>query len=269
MSDPYANLAAEDDTLQHRIAAAMEARCIEPAQIAIRSAYLGDLELPKDALAVEFGSGTGHVTQNLIDMAGATQALGIEPSPVMVKWAKKQFGSDKTLRFEIGNAKNTKLADGSVDMVLMHTLLCHVPEPKDVIMEAMRVLKPGGVLAVCDGDYSTATCKIAEFDPLDQLVRFMIQQNVTDLWIMRQMTQMLTECGFQLGVRRGHSYLASGDASYFMTVIERGADKLVENGILCAQTAEAMKSEAHTRLQAGTFFGFMSYVSQIARKPRL
>ena len=40
MSDPYAQLASEDRAMQMRIADAMEARCKEPAQIAIRRAYL-------------------------------------------------------------------------------------------------------------------------------------------------------------------------------------------------------------------------------------
>lgn len=51
-------------------------------------------------------------------------------------------------------------------MVLMHKLLCHAPGPQDVIVKAMLVLKPGGVLAVCDGDYDSATCQIGDFDRL-------------------------------------------------------------------------------------------------------
>ena len=204
MSDPYSNLAQQQQDIQTRIADAMEARCLEPAQIAIRQDYLADLSLPADAYAVEFGSGTGHVTRDLLDMAGAATALGIEPSPVMVDRAKANFADEARLQFQTGDAKQTGLADASVDLVLMHTLLCHVPQPEDAIAEAFRVLKPGGILAICDGDYDTATAQIADFDPLDQLIRLMINQNVTNLWIMRQVTEMLSQTGFGLGARRGH-----------------------------------------------------------------
>ena len=267
MADPYSDLGAQDIALQERIADAMEARCLEPAQIAIRKAYLKNLDLSYDARALELGSGTGHVTKDLLNLAGAATAHGIEPSPVMVARAQKHFGDDDRLSFQIGDAKNTGLEDEAFDLVLMHTLLCHVPGPEDVVQEAFRLLKPGGVLAVCDGDYSTATTQIADFDPLDQLIRFMINQNVTNLWIMRQIPGILAEAGFQLGARTGHGYVAEGEATYFLSVIDRGADRMVEEGILFAETAEALKSEARNRVSANTFFGFMSYVSQIAVKP--
>jgi len=185
----------------------------------------------------------------------------------MVARAKKSFGDDARLSFEIGDAKDTGLEDATFDLVLMHTLLCHVPGPEDVVEEAYRILKPGGVLAICDGDYDTATAQIADFDPLDQLIRFMINQNVTNLWIMRQISGVLAKTGFRLGPRRGHGYVAEGEATYFLTVIDRGADRMVEEGVLFPDTAEALKLEARRRVSEQTFFGFMSYVSQIATKP--
>lgn len=267
MSDPYSDLAAQNIEIQTRIADAIQVRCLEPAQMAIRQDYLSGLDLPNRAFAVEFGSGTGHVTHDLIKIAGATEALGIEPSPVMVERALQSFSDIPSLRFETGDAKKTSLPDASVDLVLMHTLLCHVPGPEDVISEAYRVLKPRGILAICDGDYDTATAQIADYDPLDQIVRFMINQNVTNLWIMRQISDLLTEAGFELGRQRGHGYVAEGDASYFLTVIDRGADRMAETGLLFSDTAEAMKQEAKQRVKANKFFGYMSYVSQIAYKP--
>ncbi len=267
MSDPYSNLADQDKDMQMIIADAMDARCKDPAQVSIRNEYLSRLKLPKDAFAVEFGSGTGHVTHELITIAGATKAHGIEPSPVMVERARQHFSNEPNLSYESGDAKQTGLQDASVDLVLMHTLLCHVPGPEEVIDEAFRVLKPGGILAICDGDYDTATAKIADYDPLDQIVRFMINQNVTNLWIMRQITDMLTKAGFELGKRTGHGYVAEGEAKYFLTVIERGADKMAEIGVLYPTTAQALKEEAQNRVANDKFFGFMSYVSQIALKP--
>ena len=57
-------------------------------------------------------------------------------------------------------------------------------------------------------------------------------------------------------------------ASYMLTLIDRGADLLVGNGSLGADAADALRREARRRAQAGEFFGHMSFVSAIARKPK-
>ena len=266
MADPYADLANASPEMQERIADAMAARCLDPAQVALRAAYLGNLELPGEAHAVEFGSGTGHVTCDLIDLCGAATALGIEPSEIMVQTANRTHAERKEVTFVTGNAQETGLDDESCDIVLMHTLLCHVPGPQSVIDEAARILKPGGLLAVCDGDYDTSTTAIGEFDPLEPLVKFMINENVTNLWIMRQIAPMLRQAGFQVGKRTGHGYVAEGDATYFLTVIDRAADLMADRGLMGVATAEALKSEARDRVARQAFFGFMSYVSLIATK---
>ncbi len=89
MADPYADMASQDVVLQNRIGDALEARCKEQAQVEIREAYLRDLKLPDHAFAIELGSGTGQVTHELLTLAKANRALGIEPSPVLVERAKK------------------------------------------------------------------------------------------------------------------------------------------------------------------------------------
>ena len=266
MADPYADLANAPKEMQLRIAQAMAARCQDPAQIALRRDYLGSLSLPPDAFAVELGSGTGHVTCDLIDMAGATKAHGIEPSGIMVEHARDFHGDRQDVTFEIGDAKSTGLPNATCDLVLAHTLLCHVPGPEDVITEAARILKPGGILAICDGDYDTATTAIGDFDPLEPVVKFMINENVTNLWVMRGLGPTLVGTGFDVGAQKGHGYVAEGEATYFLTVIDRGSDIMADRGLISAATGAALKAEARERVSRKAFFGFMSYVSLIATK---
>ena len=100
-----------------------------------------------------FGCGTGHVTRDLIEVAGAAEAIGIEPSPVLIARAREQHSDVPGLKFQEGDAAITGIAARSIDLVVMHTLLCHAPAVEALLSEAARIIKPGGLIAVFDGDY--------------------------------------------------------------------------------------------------------------------
>ena len=267
MADPYSDLGNAAREMQERIADAMEARCLDPAQVELRERYLGPLSLPEGAFAVEFGSGTGHVTHDLMRLAGASSALGIEPSEVMVERARTVHKDVADLSFQVGDAADTGLEANSVDLVCMHTLLIHAPKADAIMAEAFRVLKPGGKLAVLDADYDPTTVAIGPFDPLQPVIDRMIEANVHDRWLTRRLVPFIAGAGFQVEQRASHGYLAEGEAAYFLTVVDRGTDTLAQEGIIAAATSEALKAEARRRVADGAFFGFMSYLSVIASKP--
>ena len=50
-----------------------------------------------------------------------------------------------------------------------------------------------------------------------------------------------------------------------LTLVDRGADVQADRGSIDASHAEAMKAEARRRVNAGEFFGQISFLSIIAR----
>jgi arsenite methyltransferase len=267
MADPYSDLDNAEEAMQRAVADAMDARCVDPAQIRMRQDYMGRLTLPEGAFAVELGSGTGHVTHDLLSVAGVSRALGLEPARLLVERARSHYPDHPALTFDIGDAKATGLEAGSVDLVLMHTLLCHVPGPEEAVAEAFRILKPGGQLVIFDGDYDTTSVAIADFDPLAPVVRYMIDANVHNQWLSRQLGPLTSAAGFVPGEIGAHGYLASGDCAYFRTVVERGLVKMQEDGLLTAAGAEGPRAETEARIAEGRFHGYMSYTSSFATKP--
>ncbi|QFT73354.1 class I SAM-dependent methyltransferase [Ruegeria sp. THAF33] len=268
MIDPYADVASLDIALQERVGDILTARGQDPAHKEMRKAFLKDLNLPPHATALELGSGTGHVTLDLIETAGATRAHGIEASPLLVAKATEAFSPNPHLSFEVGDARKTGLESQSYDLILLHSVLCHVHDFQNVVREAHRLLKPGGVLAICDGEFDNMSAPIPDHDLLDQLILRILTSNVTNLWVMRQLPEVLTETGFKLGHQTLHKPVSEHDANFFLTIIEAGADQFVAQGRLLRETAVAIKAEARVRALAHCLFCNISYISQIAYKPR-
>jgi 2-polyprenyl-3-methyl-5-hydroxy-6-metoxy-1,4-benzoquinol methylase len=104
------------------------------------------LGLPTTALdVVDVGCGAG--TQTLMWAADGHRAQGIDISAPLIDLAR-QRAQDGALeaRFHVGSATALDLPDASVDVVLVSELLEHLPQWQPCVDEALRVLRPGGVI---------------------------------------------------------------------------------------------------------------------------
>jgi ubiquinone/menaquinone biosynthesis C-methylase UbiE len=267
MPDPYASIAQANEALQSRLAGVLELRAADSQQRAMLNAYLSELALPSAARALEVGCGTGAVTRALSELASVREVIGVDPSPIFVEKARELGRSLPHLSFRTGDARAIPFADGSFDLVLFHTTLCHIPDPEKALQEAWRVLRAGGWLAVFDGDYVTVTVAIHAFDPLQRAVDAMVANFLENPWLARRLAYILRAMGFSVTSVRSHGYTQTTDPEYMLTIVDRGAELLAGAGTLGADQAEALKSEARRRVKAGAFFGHISYISVIARKP--
>ena len=117
-----------------------------------------------------------------------------------------------------------------------------------------------------DGDYELSSVALSAHDPLQALISRMIEANVHDRWLPRRLGGLLTQAGFETRHSEIFGYSAATDPTYFLTVVDRGADTLIADGVLGNDAAEALKAEARRRVENGAFFGSMSYVCVIAMK---
>ena len=98
---------------------------------------------------VDVGTGTGR----MIELFGprASQAVGIDRSSEMLRLARVKLeaaGIASSLRQ--GDMYALPLADGSADTIVIHQVLHYAHSPASAIVEAARVLAPGGILLVVD-----------------------------------------------------------------------------------------------------------------------
>ncbi|KAL5015869.1 hypothetical protein ScPMuIL_005458 [Solemya velum] len=95
-----------------------------------------------DTLAVDLGCGTGLSTLPL--SRHFQSVIGIDSSVEQLSRAPKSI--DNT-RFTVGDAENTGIASGSVDLVTVGTAL-HWMDTTKVQQEIRRVLRPNGTVAI-------------------------------------------------------------------------------------------------------------------------
>ena len=91
---------------------------------------------------LEIGAGAGA---NLPFLPAGVQWIGVDPNPYLASYVERMWrepGVDA--EFRVGRAEELPLEDDSADAVLSTLVLCCVPEPRRVLEEIRRVLKPGG-----------------------------------------------------------------------------------------------------------------------------
>lgn len=106
--------------------------------------------------ALDVGCGFGHWTRAVGGvLPDATHWIGIDPEADSIKEAEKRTRTSalgSRALFRLGRAEAIPFHDGVFDFVTCQTVLIHVLDPQVVLREMVRVLAPGGILAVVEPD---------------------------------------------------------------------------------------------------------------------
>ena len=107
------------------------------------------------------GCGTGIEVRALRRLTGPDTAIvGVDHSPALIDAARRltaDEGLSDNVTYQVGDAHHLPYGDGEFDIVTLHTLISHVDDPPQVLREARRVVRPGGTVAIFDGDYASLT----------------------------------------------------------------------------------------------------------------
>lgn len=99
---------------------------------------------------LDIGCGTGSFTRYLADDDDNLKITGVDNDTFFIENAKKfalEKGLSDRLNFLVGDACEIPLSDNSFDVVVSHTFLTSIKNPKKALEEMKRVVRNGGVIA--------------------------------------------------------------------------------------------------------------------------
>lgn len=266
MADPFQDVSAAGAEFVGIFARQLELRAAEPAMVDIVEAYLDDIPWDDVALAVDVGCGTGPVTRRMAARSSGARIVGLEPSPELLEHARTLADGIANITFEEGNGAALPFDTGEVDALVYHTVLCHVTDPAKLLAEAMRVLRPGGTLVVCDADFSKASLSVAESDPLQACADHFARHFVTDAHLVGKLRSLTRRAGFEIADFNITSRAVTDSDGMLVWVRLCGAT-MVERGEMGQPLADALINEYERRKTAGTLYGHLPFATLVAKRP--
>jgi ubiquinone/menaquinone biosynthesis C-methylase UbiE len=198
------------------------------------------------------------------------RVTGIDLSPYLVEAAKRSAekeGLGSLVEFRSGDTRELDVSDGNFDAVVAHTLVSHVKEPLTVLKEAGRVVKPGGLISIFDGDYASMT--FAMDDPVQSrwYDETLINAVVTSPRVMRQMPRLMEQAGLEMVRTFPYVMAEMGEGDFWLSAIDSFEKLAPKSGAMTEAEATSWANALHEASNEGVFFGASNYYTYIARPP--
>jgi ubiquinone/menaquinone biosynthesis C-methylase UbiE len=268
--DPFGRTDRLDDAMLEALVVRFEARGRHPLFSKMLHDYLDAMGIDQAGTVLDLGCGTGLAARAIAHRSGFSgRVTGVDRSAYLIEAAQRlarEEGLADSMEFRTGNASQLDFPDEAVDAVVAHTLLSHVEEPLTILKEAARVLKPGGLIGIFDGDYTSLT--FGHVDPLQGKAddEALIRAVVTNPRVMRQLPRLLPEAGLEFVIAFPYVLSEIGRADFWLSAIEAYRRLIPKSGVMTVEAADAWAANLRSDSEAGIFFGSSNYYAYVARR---
>lgn len=269
--DIYRLTPTADAAVLEMIAARLEFRGTDDGYVQLSQAYLPRLPLSRARRILALGCGTGievRAMRHLTDPG--TSIVGVDHSPVLLEIARRltaQEGLARNVTYSAADAHHLPYGHGEFDIVTMHTLISHVDDPIQVLREARRVVRPGGTVAVFDGDYASLTFAYPDHAVATAVEEELVQLIVANPRIMRDLPRLLSETGFALIAAEAALYANIGIGNFWAGAAESYGALLAQSGLLPEDVVNGWRAFQSRSAADNTFFAASSYYTYLSRRP--
>lgn len=140
---------------------------------------------------VDVGCGTGTLLRTLQTRYPDAEGIGIDASGAMLRVARRKL-ADLGTQLHDGEACRLPLGNHSVDLLTLASVLHYLRRPSRALVEARRVLQPGGTVGIVDYVLRAGTDSL-----LDGLIRLYDPGHVRCRGI-EELSRITTLAGFTL-----------------------------------------------------------------------
>jgi|SRR5579883_787025 len=122
---------------------------------AVNARFCDDLlaVLPRPARVLDVGTGTALIPIELCRRAPGARVDALDLAAHMLAVARRNVeraGLSDRIRLQLADAKSTGEPDGAYEAVVSNSIVHHIPDPRDLLREMVRLVARGGVLFVRD-----------------------------------------------------------------------------------------------------------------------
>jgi 2-polyprenyl-3-methyl-5-hydroxy-6-metoxy-1,4-benzoquinol methylase len=147
---------------------------------------------PKKGKILDIGTAGGSFLG--VSSKRGWDVLGCEPSTWLAEWGSKHYN----INIHPGTVFDMDLHDGEFDVVTLWDVLEHTPDPREVLTECRRILKPGGLLVVNYPDIGSSIARI-----MGRKWVFLLSVHLY-YFTLETMIEMLKSTGFNVIRRKKH-----------------------------------------------------------------
>jgi len=206
--------------------------------------------IPLGARVVEIGCGPQGCLDLLAERVGPSgRVVGVERSEDAVGLAR-QLVADRGLdNLEVlhGDARATGLPRGAFDVATARLVLVNVPQPEEIVAEAVALVRPGGTVAFHEADWGAHVCDppLVAWTRLLELLDAYSRSNGIDLFIGRRLPRLLRQAGLR-DVQVNpliHVYPPGhGRRTIMLDFVENLSERLVAQKLISAHELDDLKA---------------------------
>lgn len=164
---------------------------------AYKAVALRELAIAEGQVVVDLGCGPVTDLSAYATATGPTgTVIGIDNDAAALATGAQALQHMPWVETRLGDVHSLDLPGGFADRVHSDRVLQHVADPRAVVAEARRVLRPGGRAVFAEPDYDTLVIDYPDVDVTRAYLSFVTERVIRNANIGRQLARLTKDVGF-------------------------------------------------------------------------